>query len=238
MRKFLALALLLGSALCAAAALPPEFDSYRVTPAGTVYFKASKAYSSPGKKEGIILNAWTAAVPANTEGLAVVELDGAGEAWGIKDGKASKLDSWSDKSMTFGPKTSRAGRWFGSFGMQSMGGGDHPSSALNLRFGSTLFKNRYDLAVSYDYNKAKDSILGQSSTGLVGRALLPLSRHGGWNIGAQFFSSDNYGDKESSVGLVTGLNVYLPQGSFDLTFNLREKGAYGFLVGYTVYITR
>jgi len=237
MRKVLFLAALLSPALCRAAALPPEFTSSRAGAAGTVYFKATRAYT-PQSRDTAVLNAWRAVSPAKSEGLAVVELDGGGELWNIKPGKAEKMEAWSDSSVPLGEKTRRAGRWFASFGMQSMGGGDFPSSTLNLRFGSTLYKNRYDLAASYDYSKPRDSLLSSKSIGLVGRALMPLSRHGGWNVGAQVSSSDNYGKQDSSVGLVTGLNVYLPQGSFDLTLNLRDEGAYGFFAGYTFYLTR
>ena len=67
---------------------------------------------------------------------------------------------------------------------------------------------------------------------------MPLSVHGGCNIGAQLNSVDNYGAKTRSIGLVTGLNVYLPGGSFDITLNLQDKGVYGLMAGYTVFITR
>jgi len=44
--------------------------------------------------------------------------------------------------------------------------------------------------------------------------------------------------KTASVGLVAGINVYLPRGSFDITLNLQDKGAYGLMAGYTVFISR
>lgn len=237
MRKLLFLAALLSPALCRAAALPPEFASFRAGAAGTVYLKASETYP-PQNQDAAVLNAWYAAAPAKKEGLAVVELNGGGELWTVKEGRAAKLDAWSDKQIYLGPKARRTGRWFASFGMQSMGGGDYPSSTMNLRLGTTLYKNRYDAAVSYDYGKPRDAVLSRSSLGLVGRMLMPFSRRGGWNLGAQLSSSDNYGLKTTAAGLVTGLNVYLPSGSFDISFTFRDKGAYGLLAGYTVFLTR
>jgi hypothetical protein len=235
MKRLVTVIMLLAPA--AAAALPPEFESSRVNSAGIVYLKAAKAYkplSAAQKADTVSL----AAVSLELKKTVVVELAGEGELWAVKEGRASRLDAWSDEHMRSGPKARRTGRWFASFGMQSMGGGDYPSSTMNLRFGSTLYKNRYDLAVSYDYSKPRDSELARAALGLVGRALLPLSRHGGWNIGAQLSSVDNYGVEETKIGLVTGLNVYLPRGSFDITLNLQDKGAYGLLAGYTVFITK
>lgn len=239
MRLLLAAALLLAPALCRAASLPPEFESSRLNPAGALYLKASKTYSSlTTSEQSEAIGRAGAGLGYVPDKPIIVELDGAGEVWVIKEGVAVKLDAWSDRALPFGPKTSRTGRWFASFGMQAMSGGDFPTTTLNLRLGSTLYKNRYDLAATYDYSKSKGADLGRASVGLTGRALLPISRHGGWNIGAQLSSDDNYGDKTTTVGLVTGLNVYLPRGSFDITFILRDKGGYGLLAGYTIFISR
>jgi len=238
MRLLLAAFLLLAPVLCRAAALPPEFESFRVSSSGLVYLKAASDYRalSTASKAAAVANA--ASALGRSGGQLAVELDGEGELWNVKDGGAAKLDSWSDKAMTFGSRPPRTGRWFASFGMQSMSGGDYPSGTLNLRLGSTLYKNRYDLALAYDYSKPRDAPEGRTSLGLVGRALMPLSVHGGCNIGAQLNSVDNYGAKTRSIGLVTGLNVYLPGGSFDITLNLQDKGVYGLMAGYTVFITR
>ena len=54
----------------------------------------------------------------------------------------------------------------------------------------------------------------------------------------QWYAADNYGEKSSSFGLVTGINVYLPRGSFDITLNLKDKGDCGLLAGYTIYLSR
>lgn len=236
--KRLTAALLLLLPLCAAAApLPPQFESSRTAAAGAVYLKAAKAYYdfTIGDKAAAVA---AAAAALGLAGPVAVELDGGGELWEVKESRVVKLDAWSDRNIYLGPKARRTGRWFASFGMQSMGGGDYPSATMNLRLGTTLYKDRYDAAVSYDYSKPQDSELSRSSLGLVGRMLMPLSRHGGWNLGAQVSSSDNYGVKTTAVGLVTGLNVYLPRGSFDISFTLRDKGAYGLMAGYTVHLTR
>jgi hypothetical protein len=137
-----------------------------------------------------------------------------------------------------GEKTSQAGRWFASFGMQGMSGGDYPSGAINMRLGSTLYKNRYDVALTYDYYKLRDALEGRTSLGLVARALMPVSPYGGWNIGAQLLSVNNYGVRQGTLGIVAGINVFLPRGSFDITLNLQDQGNYGLLAGYTVFITR
>lgn len=236
--KTLLAALLLVPSFCSAASLPSEFESSRTNPAGLVYLKAAGGYKnlSAAARASAVTNA--AAALGRQAGQLAVELDGAGELWNLKNGKASRLDSWSDRPMPLAHGSSRIGRWFASFGVQGMSGGDNPSGTMNLRLGSTLYRNRYDLALAYDYSKPHDSVLARASLGLVGRALMPLSAHGGWNIGGQITSTDNYGDKTASIGLVTGLNVYLPGGSFDITLKLQDKGAYGLMAGYTVFLTR
>jgi hypothetical protein len=237
MRLLLA-ALLLGPSFCFGAALPSEFEGSRVNSSGLVYLKGAGGYKNLSAAAQAAAVSKGAAALGRQDCQIAVELDGAGELWDVRNGKAAQLDAWSDRSMPLAHGSSRIGRWFASFGMQAMNGGDFPSGAMNLRLGSTLFKNRYDLALAYDYSKPRDSIVSRTSLGLVGRALLPLSPHGGWNIGGQISSADNYGDQTSSIGLVTGLNVYLPGGSFDITFKLQDKGAYGLMAGYTVFLSR
>lgn len=238
MKALIAALLLLAPVLCRAAALPHAFESSRVNASGVTYLKALSAYSrlALAAKAETLANA--AAALGIADGQMVVELRAAGELWRVKDGKPAMQDSWSDNELPLGPGTRRAGRWFASFGMQAMSGGDYPSGTLNMRFGSTLYKGRYDAALTYDYSRQQDALVGRTSLGLVGRALLPINQHGGWNVGAELYTIDNYGVRQNSFGLVTGLNVYLPGGSFDVTLNLRDKGAYGLLAGYTLFITR
>lgn len=238
MKAIIPILLLLAPVLCRAAALPSDFGSSRINASGVTYLMALPAYSqlALAAKEKALANA--AAALGIADGQVVVELPAAGELWRVKNGKPAKLDSWSDNELPLGQGTRRAGRWFASFGMQGMSGGDYPSGTLNMRLGSTLYKGRYDAALTYDYSKQQDALVGRTSLGLVSRALLPINRHGGWNVGAELYTIDNYGVRQNSFGLVTGLNVYLPGGSFDVTLNLRDKGAYGLLVGYTLFITR
>ena len=237
MRSLLAAALLLSPALCRGAALPPVFENSGTNSSGVVCLKALTSYitlTDIQKTEAVE----EAATALKVSCPISIQSEKAGELWTIKEGKAEKLDAWSDQPLPLGPKTNTIGRWFAAFGMQSMGGGDFPSSTINLRLGSTLFQNRYDLAFTYDYSKPRDAQLGRAAVGLVGRALMPLSQHAGWNIGGQLSRVNNAGIAEGSIGLVTGLNIYLPRGSFDITLNLQDKGVYGFLVGYTVFISR
>lgn len=236
--KFLLAILFFAPSLCFGAALPSEFESSRTNSAGLVYLKASGGYNDLTAASRASVVATAAASLGRKNGQLAVELDAAGELWTIKNGEAEKLDVWSDRSTPLAHGSLKPGRWFASFGMQGMSGGDYPSGTINLRLGTTLYKNRYDAAVTYDHYKLRDALDGRTSLGLVGRALLPLSPHGGWNIGAQVSSMDSYGNKTSSIGLVTGLNVYLPGGSLDLTLNLRDKGGYGLMAGYTIFLTR
>lgn len=221
-----------------AGGLPAQFLSQQVNGAGITVLKAAPAYAELSARVKSEKVAEACASPGQAEMPVAVELPGSGELWKCAEGKAVRLDAWSDAAMQPGPGVKKAGRWFASIGMQSMGGGDYPASTLNMRVGSTLFKGRYDLALTYDYYKPRDSELTSSSLGLVGRALMPLSRHTGWNVGAQISTADNYGKKEKELGLVAGLSVYLPRGSFDITLNLKEKGNCGLLAGYTVYLSR
>ena len=236
--RLLLLAVLLLLPAFGRAALPQEFESSNLNRSGVLYLKAAATYGplSPDEKTSSVEKAAGSLAVAN--GTVVVQSGAAGEIWSVRGGKAEKLDGWSDTTLPLNPKTNNAGRWFASFGMQSMSGGPSPSGTINMRLGSTLYKGRYDLALSYDYNKLSDAELGQASLGVVGRALIPLTRHGGWNIGAQLTRTNSFGVASDSVGLVTGLNIYLPRGTFDITLNLQEKGAYGVLAGYTIFITR
>lgn len=236
--RALLVVLMLAPSLCWAGSLPNAFESSSPASSGLVRLTAAKGYEilSTSDKARAVSEAADSLGLRN--GLFSVELPVDGELWRVKDGKAEKLDRWSDRTLPAGPGMTKTGRWFASFGMQSMSGGDNPSGTMNLRVGSTLFRDRYDLALSYDYSQARDALEGRSSLGLVGRALMPLSAHGGWNIGVELSSVNDFGQKSGSAGVVTGLNVYLPGGSFDISLALRDKGGYGLMAGYTVFLTR
>ncbi len=155
-----------------------------------------------------------------------------------KNNKVKLLNRWSDEKLYFGDENRNKGRFFGFIGGQIMSGGDYPSSGLNLRIGTMLYKNKYDVAFVYDVNKLNDFETDNKSMGIIGRALFPLSKHSGWNIGGQIMNNNYSGDKSTNIGLVSGINIYLPQGSFDMSFNFQEKGVYGLMFGYTVFVSR
>ena len=119
-----------------------------------------------------------------------------GEIWNIKKGKASLMESRSYTDINAGGKMVKTGKWFASFGMQSMGG-DNPSTGMNFRLGSMLYKNKYDLALTYNYNQQNYSLLSRKSLGLSARKLFPLTPHGGYNLGINLSRSDNYGETET-----------------------------------------
>ncbi|PIU19508.1 MAG: hypothetical protein COT18_07135 [Elusimicrobia bacterium CG08_land_8_20_14_0_20_59_10] len=237
--RLLIAALLLLPHVCQAGSLPPQFEGSSVNASGTTILKAAKAYTfiQPVGRPAVVAQA-AAALPLPPEKPFSVEWPGGGELWAMKDGQPVKLDSWSDLSLPLNPKSFNIGRWFGTFGIQSMGGGDYPASSMNLRVGSTLLRNRYDLAWTYDYYKPAESETYRAAMGLMGRKLMPLSPHGGWNFGAQLSMLNNYGERSGTLGLVTGLNIYLPRGSFDITLLLQDEGAHGLFAGYTVHLTR
>jgi len=238
MRLLLA-ALLLAPALCRAADLPPQFEGSSLNASGTRVLKAAKTYVGipPMGRPGLVAQAASSLALPSDKPFAV-EWPGGGELWAMKGGLPARLDSWSDRSLPLNPKSLNKGRWFGAFGLQSMGGGDYPASSMNLRVGSTLFQNHYDLAWTYDYYKPAESLTYRASMGLMGRKLMPLSPRGGWNVGAKLCLLNNYGERSGTLGLVTGLNIYLPRGSFDITLLLQDEGAYGLLAGYTLHLTR
>ncbi|OIO02945.1 MAG: hypothetical protein COX65_02780 [Elusimicrobia bacterium CG_4_10_14_0_2_um_filter_56_8] len=221
-----------------AAASPSAFKGSRVNGAGVTYLEAAPVYDQLSLTAKAAEVAIAVKELGLTSGRLVVKQEAAGELWTIKAGTPSRLDAWSDKSLPLGQNANPAGRWFASFGMQGMSGGDYPSGAINMRLGSTLYKNRYDVALTYDYYKLRDALEGRTSLGLVGRALMPVSPYGGWNIGAQLLNVNNYGVRQGTLGIVAGINVFLPRGSFDITLNLQDQGNYGLLAGYTVFITR
>ena len=139
--------------------------------------------------------------------------------------------------MRFGPHSRRAGRWFGYLGGQLTRGGDLPANAWTGRIGTTLFKDRYDAAISLSRNnftEVDDS--GVTTVGLVFRALYAYTPHAGFNLGAQVDRVSAPGYSHLSPSVLAGINIYLPGGSFDITLTHGERGNRGLLLGYTVYI--
>lgn len=171
--------------------------------------------------------------------IVVVSQEG-GTLWHWKKERVHKLDEWADDRLTFENPGGRRDRLFGSLGGQMSTGGRADSTGVNARLGSTLFRNRYDLALTFSHNSVDTSPkFTTQSYGLIGRALFPWRRRVGWNIGGQMIRTvPSQGRAENTLSALGGINLYLPGGSFDVTLTVGNKGSYGFLIGYTVYLTR
>ena len=160
--------------------------------------------------------------------------------WQWDKGALRQLDEWSDEKLAFS-ETNRSGRLFGFFGGQLVTGGASQVNGLNARLGSTLFHDRYDLALSYSHTTVKTTPQYVSNTyGLVGRALFPWTKQAGWNIGGQATRTLVPGapQKYDALSALTGINFYLPGGSFDVTLTWGEEGAYGLQLGYTLFFNK
>jgi len=146
------------------------------------------------------------------------------------------VDAWADDRPPLQAQR-KTGQWFGFFGAQAQTGGSTKSSGFNARIGSTLWQGRYDLAATLSTQTTKDA--STSSVGLVGRMLFRLNPDIGWNVGAQAQrSASSSGDTLDTISVVGGLNIYVPNGSFDVTLTLGNRGTYGLLFGYTIFLTR
>lgn len=227
--------LLSGNAVSAAEPAP-VFTSSRVAPSGILLLKAATGYLylKDAEKKAAVERA---AVAAPSASIVSVEAAGEGELWSVVAGSAAALDSWSERGMRFGPRSRRAGRWFGYVGGQLTRGGDLPSNAWTGRLGTTLLKDRYDAAISLtrnNFTEVEDSNV--TTVGLTFRALYPYTAHAGFNIGVQLARVSATGYSHLSPSALTGINIYLPGGSFDITFTHGERGNRGLLLGYTVYI--
>lgn len=227
---------------------PQAFSEARLSYQNQLVLEATDEFlarATSGQKGWVweALLAWSSSLNAaginDNSPLAEVVRPGGGSLWRLSEGKVRQLEEWSDDKLSLG-SAERRGRLFGFFGGQLSNGGTANATGLNARIGSTLFKNRYDLALTFGYNSAdttpKSTIV---SYGLVGRALFPLTRRIGWNIGAQAVRSDpNLGNATNTVSALGGINFYLPKGSFDLTLTYGSRGSLGLLIGYTLYLTK
>jgi len=172
-----------------------------------------------------------------SSGARIIRISGGhyGELWKLSGGKAAALETWSLAEINPVSGAARAGKWFASFGVRRMGG-DYPNNGLNLRLGTMLYKNKYDLSLSWDYNRYSDSDSASKTLGLSVRRLMPLTPHTGCNLGVKISRSDYYGDASTDLSGVAGLNFYLPGGSFDISYDMGEEGRWGVTLGYTVFI--
>lgn len=227
--------MLLGAAVFAAEPVP-VFVSSGVISSGILRLKAAPGYFDlkAAEKKSAVERAVAAAPSAS---VVSVELSSEGELWTVSGGRAEALDYWSDRGMRFGPRSRRSGRWFGYVGGQLTRGGDLPSNALTGRIGATLFKNRYDAAISLsrsNFTELDDSAV--TTAGLTFRALYPYTAHAGFNIGVQAARVSATGYNHLSPSVLGGVNIYLPGGSFDITLTHGERGNRGLMLGYTVYL--
>ncbi|MBI4656244.1 MAG: hypothetical protein HY746_05795 [Elusimicrobia bacterium] len=218
------------------------FTDFTVNQDGNIInIKATELFiSTDAKKQKEILmnicSGWNLEIKTEKPLLLSLHYANGGELYNCGKEKINILNQWSDERLYFGNENIRRGRFFGFIGGQLMSGGDFPATGFNLRLGTMLYKDKYDMAVTYDYNKMKDFDEPSKSFGLIFRSLMPLSEHSGWNLGAQMLYNDYSGFNDTVLGVVSGINIYLSQGSFDITFNYQEKGVFGFIMGYTIFI--
>ena len=232
-----------GADLCGGITLPAGFAGCRTGAGGTLYLKAVREYGAQKATDRArsVGRIFAAGGIANTAPVLAVEGAGMGELWAPgPEGQAVKLDDWSDESIRVDQTSRRYGRFFGYLGGQLLSGGDYPSKGFNARLGTTLFKDRYDAAISYSHNSLNNTDnSGSSSLGFSGRALFNYTQHVGLNAGAQLDYSRSAGaDGSWTPSVLGGLNFYLPQGSFDITITLDTEGSRSLLIGYTVYFSR
>jgi hypothetical protein len=236
MKSLLLAVCLLCGGTAFAAEPSPMIAGYRLSPSGVLLLTAATGYfdlKTAEKKAAVE----RAAAKAPSASVLSVESAGEGELWSVAAGSAAVIDSWSEHVMRFGPRSRRAGRWFGYLGGQLTRGGDLPSNAWTGRLGTTLFKNRYDAAVSLTRNsftEVDDS--GVTTVGLTFRALYPYTAHAGFNLGVQLDRVSATGYSRLSPSALAGINIYLPGGSFDVTLTHGERGNRGLMAGYTVYL--
>jgi len=163
-----------------------------------------------------------------------------GSLWTLKDKKVKRLNEWSLKELSYTPYQPKD-RLFGFLGGQTSFG-DANSIGLTSRIGTTLFKNQYDLAISFSYFKYSPEDAGDAYTsktlGLVGRALYPWKESLGWNVGAQIIYQDPAVVENKIVpGALIGINYYLEGGTLDTTVTYNADGDMAFLTGYTFFLT-
>ena len=169
-----------------------------------------------------------------------VRFNGGGELWLLKPSGPAKIDEWSDTRLPFTPEQPNTDRFFGYIGGQYMRGGGSAgnTTGFNGRLGKTFMNGRYDAALLYGYLKL-GSDYSSSSYGLTGRALFPWTDHVGWNVGGSLTrSAPSPGDAVTSLGVLGGINFFLPGGSFDVTALIGNHSTYSLLIGYTLYLTR
>ncbi|MEF3280665.1 MAG: hypothetical protein K6357_06840 [Elusimicrobiota bacterium] len=168
----------------------------------------------------------------------IVLLKDGGELWNITSSSVELMERWSDNKLFFDPVQTRSGRIFGFLGAQTTMGGDVKSSGINARLGSTLFKDRFDFSIFFSHNSYDSA--GMNSYGVSLRALFPLTRKYGANLGVQLskVSYEEGGESTNVTSILGGVNYYLPAGSFDITLLIGNNSTYSLIAGYTFYLTK
>ncbi len=161
---------------------------------------------------------------------------GGGSLWRSRSGEAEVVEEWSNDKIPY-TEAGRAGKLFGFFGGQLASGGAADMMGVNARLGSTLLRNRYDMALILGYNSFDtDPKTSSVSYGAVGRALFPWKPALGYNLGFQVLrTSPSEGEGATTVSALAGLNFFLGGGSFDLTLNAGNHSSYGLLAGYSFF---
>lgn len=240
MKKLVLLLVMLLAVVCPAEIKAQEqlesaFAGAEVNSGGVLRLKSTDAYLK--LKEDARKTAVEGQAKAHSgTAVAVVEYQGNGELWTVAGSSAVLADSWSRKEMRFGQHARKAGRWFGYVGGQFVRGGDSPSNNWTGRVGTTLFKDRYDTALSFSRNSLTAADDAMTTIGLIMRVLYPYTQHAGFNLGLQLDRTSYTGYNHISPSAIGGINIYLPGGSFDVSLSCGEEGRMALLAGYTVYI--
>lgn len=224
------------------------FSSASLSAQNQLTLKATDGYAAmpAGERRKLVswlLTGWRRAIGADAPVNLILSIayKGGGELWLLSARGAARIDEWSGTRLPFTPDQMNRDRFFGYAGFQFVPAKDDESSgtsAFNARLGKTFLNGRYDAAVFYgyaDFGEDSDS----TSYGFTGRALFPINKRLGWNLGASLTrNSPSTGDASTGISGVGGINFYLPGGSFDITASMGNKGMYSLMAGYTVHLTR
>ena len=219
----------------------PAFSDIQLSMQQELKLSATDLYrsSTPDQKKASVteaLKSWQETETEKKDQMAAVAWNGGGELWSARSDKITKVGEWSDNQLHFSATTPPHGRLFAFFGGQMVQGGVADVTGFNARIGSTLLKDRYDLAASISYASIDTTpSVNTNSLGIVGRALFPLSERVGYNLGGQLVRSEINGTAQTTPGAVAGLNFFVPTGSFDITLSTLDAGRWSLLAGYTLF---
>jgi hypothetical protein len=197
-----------------------------------------------------LAESWRSARPeeAGRDALLEVRWDHGGWLWRSRlDAKSGRenlslVDRWDDGELVWMQESSSQGKWFLFLGGQSVSGGQvGSSSGLNVRLGSTLFRDKYDAAITFNQTSTgQNPKIKLQSVGFLGRALFRVPNTAlGYNLGGQIasISGENF-ETEQELSLLAGLNYYMSKGAWDLALNLGDEGTRTLVVGYSIFLNR